>query len=129
MDLVPLVKRDEQFMKIQQLIEAKRNMLINKQKKMRFVTKQNQFLDAVKSDYVKYYNYIAQQKREQIQALQVLKDYIKDLTDSGKLTKYNIEDAKEEQNKILQEVNSIKGNLDSIISNTKHINSALDDKM
>ena len=40
----------------------------------------------------------------------VLKDYIKDLTDSGKLTKYNIEDAKEEQNKILQEVNSIKGN-------------------
>jgi hypothetical protein len=129
MDLVPLVKRDEQFMKIQQLIEAKRNMLINKQKKLRFVTKQNQFLDAVKSDYVKYYNYIAQQKREQIQALQVLKDYIKDLTDSGKLTKYNIEDAKEEQNKIIKEVNSIKGNLDSIISNTKHINSALDDKM
>lgn len=129
MDLVPLVKRDEQFMKIQQLIEAKRNMLINKQKKLRFVTKQNQFLDAVKSDYVKYYNYIAQQKREQIQALQVLKDYIKDLTDSGKLTKYNIEDAKEEQSKILKEVNSIKGNLDSIISNTKHINSALDDKM
>jgi flagellar biosynthesis chaperone FliJ len=46
-----------------------------------------------------------------------------------KLTKYNIEDAKEEQSKILKEVNSIKGNLDSIISNTKHINSALDDKM
>ena len=63
MDLVPLVKRDEQFMKIQQLIEAKRNMLINKQKKLRLVTKQNKFLDAVKSDYTKYYNYIAQQKR------------------------------------------------------------------
>ena len=129
MDLVPLVKRDEQFMKIQQLIEAKRNMLINKQKKLRFVTKQNKFLDAVKSDYTKYYNYIAQQKREQIQALNVLKDYIKDLTDSGKLTKYNIEDAKEEQNKILKEVNSIKGNLDSIISNTNDINSVLDKKM
>jgi hypothetical protein len=129
MDLIPLVKKDEQFMKIQELIEAKRNMLINKQKKLRFVTKQNKFLDAVKSDYVKYYNFIAQQKREQIQALQVLKDYIKDLTDSGKLTKYNIEDAKEEQNKILQEVNSIKGNLDSIISNTNDINSVLDKKM
>ena len=129
MELIPLVKKDEQFMKIQELIEAKRNMLINKQKKLRFVTKQNKFLDAVKSDYVKYYNFIAQQKREQIQALQVLKDYIKDLTDSGKLTKYNIEDAKEEQNKILQEVNSIKGNLDSIISNTNDINSVLDKKM
>jgi len=128
MDLVPLLKKDEQFMKIQQLIEAKRNMLINKQKKLRFVTKQNKFLDAVKDDYVKYYTFIAQQKREQIQALHVLKDYIKDLTDSGKLTKYNIEDAKEEQNKILQEVNSIKGNLDSIISNTNDINSVLDKK-
>ena len=61
--------------------------------------------------------------------MNVLKDYIKDLTDSGKLTKYNIEDAKEEQNKILKEVNSIKGNLDSIISNTNDINSVLDKKM
>ena len=65
----------------------------------------------------KYYNYISQQKKDQIRALQVLDEYINDLTISGKLTKHNIEDAKEEQKKILREVNYIKNGLDSIVDN------------
>ena len=108
-------------MHIQELIDAKKKFLINKQKKLKFITKQNKFLDAVKSDYQKYYGYIIQQKREQITALEVLDQYINDLTLSGKLTKHNIEDAKEEQSKILSELNSIKGSLDSIIDDTKQL--------
>jgi hypothetical protein len=71
MDIVPikiplvmsLVNRDEQLLQIEDLIDSKRKMLIEKQKKIRFISKQNRFLDAVKNDYVKYYNYIAQQKQ------------------------------------------------------------------
>jgi hypothetical protein len=119
--IVPIRENDERFIHLQELIEAKRNMLINKQKKLRFITKQNKFLDAVKNDYEKFYGYISQQKRDQIRALEVLDEYIKDLTISGKLTKHNIEDAKEEQSKILKEVNSIKESLDSIINDTQDI--------
>lgn len=119
--LIPIREQDEKFIKIQELIEAKRNFLINKQKKLTFITKQNKFLEEVKNDYHKYYGYIVQQKRDQIRALEVLDQYIKDLTLSGKLTKNNIEDAKEEQRKILREVNSIKGSLDSIIDDTKQL--------
>jgi len=114
-------KNDDRFIQIQELIDAKRDMLINKQKKLRFILKQNRFLYAVKNDYGNYYRYLAQQKRDQITALEILDEYIKDLTLSGNLTKHNIEDAKEEQNKILKEVNSIKASLDSIINNTKEI--------
>jgi cell division septum initiation protein DivIVA len=117
----PIRENDERFMYIQELIEAKRNMLVNKQKKFRFITKQNRFLDVVKHDYEKFYGYISQQKREQIKALEVLDEYIKDLTISGKLTKHNIEDAKEEQLKILRELNLIKESLDTIIDNTQDI--------
>lgn len=117
----PIRENDERFMYIQELIEAKRNMLVNKQKKIRFITKQNKFLDAVKDDYEKFYGYISQQKRDQIKALEVLDEYIKDLTISGKLTKHNIEDAKEEQLKILRELNLIKESLDTIIDNTQDI--------
>ena len=120
--VVPIKENDERFIKIQELIDAKRDMLINKQKKLRFISKQNRFLDAVKNDYENYYGYLAQQKRDQISALKILDEYIKDLTLSGKLTKHNIEDAKEEQRKILKEVNSIKASLDTIINNTKQIN-------
>lgn len=119
--VIPVRENDERFLHIQELIEAKRNILISKQKKLRFITKQNRFLDAVKNDYEKFYGYISQQKKDQIRALEVLDEYIKDLTISGKLTKHNIEDAKVEQAKILKEVNSIKESLDSIIGDTQDI--------
>ena len=96
-------------------------MLLEKQRKLHFITRQNQFLDVIRNDYQKFYGYINQQKRDQIRALEVLDEYIKDLTISGKLTKHNIEDAKEEQNKILSEVNAIKKSLDSIIDDTKEL--------
>lgn len=119
--VVPIRENDERFIQIQQLIDAKKDMLINKQKKLRFIVKQNRFLDAVKNDYHKFYSYIEQQKMDQIRALEILDEYIKDLTLSGKLTKHNIEDAKEEQAKILTEVKSIKNSLDSIINNTEEL--------
>lgn len=115
-NLVPLKEKDDRFMKIQELIDAKRELLIKKQKKLKFISKQNKFLETVKNDYAKYYSYITQQKRDQINALKVLDEYINDLTMSGQLTKHNIEDAKEEQHKILKEVNSIKHSLDEIIN-------------
>ena len=123
--VMPLVKRDEQLLQIEDLINAKRRMLIEKQKKLRFISKQNSFLDEVKKDYVKYYNYIAQQKQEQIKALELLNFYIHDLTRSGQLSKHNIDDAKVEQGKILKEVKSIQEGLESIMSNTKYIDSKL----
>ncbi|MFY7729330.1 MAG: hypothetical protein ACOVRN_07430 [Flavobacterium sp.] len=115
--VIPLREQDDRFDQIQQLIDAKRDFLIQKQKKLRSISKQNQFLASVRSDYQKYYDYIAQQKRDQIRALHVLDEYIHDLTRSGELTKHNIEDAKEEQMRILREVDSIKKSLDDVIEN------------
>jgi hypothetical protein len=119
--VVPIKERDDQFIQLQEVIDAKRQMLLEKQKKLRFITQQNRFLEAVKSDYQKYYGFIQQQKRDQIRALEVLDEYIKDLTLSGKLTKHNIEDAKAEQFKILQEMKSIKSGLDNIIDDTEEL--------
>jgi len=126
--VVPIRERDNQFIQIQDLIDAKKKLLLDKQKKLRFISKQNRFLEAVKSDYAKYYNYISEQKRDQIRALQVLDEYIKDLTLSGKLTKHNIEDAKEEQAKILREVKSIKQGLDELVDDTEIVQSKLNSK-
>jgi hypothetical protein len=126
---MPLAKQDEQFLHIEELIEAKRRMLLDKQKKLKFISKQNQFLDVVKDDYTKYYNYISKQKQEQIKALEILNSYIRDLTTSGKLTKHNIDDANFEQNKILHEIKSIRKGLDSIMENSNTINTELDKKL
>lgn len=124
-----LVERDNQFMQIQQLIDAKRDLLYKKQKNMKSIQKQNQFLGIIRDDYRKYNNYITQQKNDQIKALQIINSYINDLTETGKLSKYNIEDAKVEQDKIMQEVNSIRAGLDEIMDDTDYIGSEMKKKL
>ena len=126
--ITPLVRRDIEFMQIQNLIDSKKKMLIEKQKKLRFVSKQNCFLEEVKNDYNKYYEYISQQKEDQIKALALINDYIKQLTISGKLSTQNIKDAKEEQKKILNEIKSIKNGLDLIINDTNNMQKTLKEK-
>ena len=125
---IHLENRDQKLLQIENLIDAKRKMLIGKQKKFKNLTKQNEFLNEVKQDYNKYYGYIVKQKEDQMSALTMLNGYIKDLTVSVNLSKNNIEDAKNEQNKILNEINSIKKGIDDIIKETGNINSAVKPK-
>ena len=125
---IHLENRDQQLLQIENLIDAKRKMLIGKQKKFKNLTKQNEFLSEVKQDYNKYYGYIVKQKEDQMSALTMLNGYIKDLTVSGNLSKNNIEDAKNEQHKILTEINSIKKGIDDIIKETGNINSEVKPK-
>jgi len=113
--------KDAKLMKIEETIDAKRKMLINKQKRLQFMSKQNAFLDAVKEDYDKYNDYIVKQKHEQMKAFGVLNSYITDLNRSTKLTKQNMVDSKEEQRKIVHEINAIQHNLDEIVKEIKEI--------
>ena len=116
---------DQQLLHIENLIDVKRKMLLEKQKKIRKISKQNEFLDEIREDYGKYYGYIIKQKRDQMGALDLLNKYIHDLTVSGKLSKNNVEDSKYEQKKILSEIRSIKHNLDNIIKDTDEVGSIL----
>ena len=120
--------KDEQLIHLEQLIESKRRMLLEKQKKLRLVSKQNEFLDVVREDYAKYFDYIIKQKQDQVKALNLLNDYIHDLTRSGNLTKHNISDAKHEQRRIMNEMKSIQNNLDEIILNTRDVHHTLKNK-
>ena len=116
-----LETKEMSFLRIQDLITSKRQMLLDKQKNFTSLTKQNHFLNDVREDYNRYYKYIAQQKRDQMSALNLLKEYMHDLTVSGTLTLNNIKDAEMEQEKIIREVKAIKSNLDSLVNKTKDI--------
>jgi hypothetical protein len=120
---------EEQFVKIQALIDAKKQFLIDKQKTLKKVTKTNHFLNVVRDDYNKYYQIIIQQKQDQIKAINMLNEYLDDLASSGELSKNNIEDSKVEQSKLLREIKHIKGGLDSLINDTEHINNLIEDKL
>ena len=106
---------DRRLRDIENIIESKRKFLLEKQKKFKTVSKTNNFLKEIESDYQRYYDYIVKQKHDQIKALEILNKYIYDLAENGELTKQNINDSKYEQKRILNEISTIKSNLNSLI--------------
>jgi len=113
---------DEKLLKIDELIEAKRQMLQDKQKTIGKIAKQNKFLEDVKNDYSNYNNIITKQKHEQIQALELIHKYINDLKSTEQISTQNIEDAKNDQSKIMNEIQSIKQNLEGIVNSNNSSN-------
>lgn len=125
---LPIYEQDDQLLQIEYLINSKREYLINKQKQLKKVAKYNEFLNDIKEDYDKYNSYIVQQNNDQIRSLELLNQYIDDLTLSGNLSKHNLKDAKHEQKKILKEISSIRKGLDEIIQNTNTVTDTLKSK-
>jgi len=118
-------QQEDEFLQLQYIIQAKRNMLLKKQKKIQNIAKQNTFLENIKNDYLKYNEYIVKQKQDQMTALQMLNSYIEDLNKSGELSQHNIQDAKIEQNKIVKELKTIKHGLDKIMNATTDVSISL----
>jgi len=123
-----LLEIDERFMHINDVIDAKREMLMEKQHKLKKIVKKNVFLEEIKGDYLEYYNYIMKQKQEQMDALNLLNNYINELNEQNKLSKYNIEDAKMEQDKIMKEINEIQAGLNGIMKNTTELGKTINSK-
>lgn len=107
---------DDKLLKIDELIEAKRQMLRDKEKTIGKIAKQNKFLEVVKNDYSNYNNIIMKQKNEQIQALELIHKYINDLKSTEQISTQNIEDSKNDQLKIMNEIQSIKQNLEGMVN-------------
>jgi len=113
-----LVGKDNELLHIEKVIEMKRQMLLDKCAQLQTVQKENKFLGIIKNEYNDYLNYILKQKQDQIQALNRLNEYINELHSSNELSKYNMDDSKQEQQKIINEINSIKHKLNELISKT-----------
>jgi len=121
-------EEEDEYLHLQNIIELKRNNLLEKQRKIQKIAKQNAFLEDIKNDYYKYNSYIVKQKQDQMTALNLLNNYIENLKISGQLSDQNIYDSKMEQKKILKELNGIKHGLDKIMNNSNEINNILIDK-
>jgi hypothetical protein len=110
-----LAERDLYLVHIDTLMDEKRKMLLEKQKTLQQTAKENEYLEMVRNDYRKYYNHIVKQKEDQINAMNYLNQYIDEIIVDGKLTDVDLENAKMEQDELIQEMGNIKGKLDEII--------------
>ena len=108
---------DEKIHIMEKIIDQKREMLFEKKKNMEKMCQENAFLNQVRNDYKDYFVYIANQKKDQIEALNDLNNFIIKLNESGTLSEQNQIDTTFEQKKILKEIESIKIKLVFMIKN------------
>lgn len=110
-----LAQRDLYLLQIQKEIKHKKDLLLKKKKDLDEKSELNEFLDSVKNDYNKYYNYIIDEKKQQYFALLLLKEYMDDLIQTENLVDDQIKVAKHDQKDILKEIDHIKAELDELI--------------
>ena len=96
-----LSERDLIYMNIQSQIKAKHNMLLKKQTFLKKQEKDNEFLKSVRNDYINYFQIIVKQKQQQLDSMNLLTQYLKDLIISEKLTETDLLKAKIEQKNIV----------------------------
>ena len=112
---LPLAERDLQLIQIEQEIMNKKRLLVKKKKDFDKKQKLNQYLDGVKVDYTKYYDYIVVEKKQQYNALMLLKEYMSDLMKTEHLVDDQLRTAKHDQKDIIREIDKVKVELDELI--------------
>ncbi len=110
-----LAERDLRLQRIEEEIRNKKRLLVKKKKELDKKQKMNMYLDSVKDDYNKYYNYIVGEKQQQYSALLLLKEYMLDLLKTEEMVDEQVRVAKHDQNDIVKEIDKIKAELDELI--------------
>jgi hypothetical protein len=112
---LPLAERDLHLLQIESEIKNKKNLLVKKKKDLDKKYKLNEYLDGVKNDYSKYYDYILDEKQQQYTALTLLKEYMSDLIKTEHLVDEQLRTAKHDQKDIIGEIDKVKDELDKLI--------------
>lgn len=112
---LPLAERDLYLLQIEHEIRNKKTLLIKKKKDLDKKHKLNHYLTGVKKDYSKYYNFILNEKQQQYNALELLKEYMDDLIKTEHLVDDNLRTAKHDQQSIISEIDNVKAELDELV--------------
>lgn len=113
---VDLAKRDKILGDMEAQLYAKRFMLLQKRAALKNSMKQNRFLADVKRDYDNYHEFLVNQKREQIDALEYINKYVADIVTEGGVNDEKIKETRIQQEWILSELQKIKKELDDIVN-------------
>ena len=112
---LPLAQRDLRMLQIEQEIKNKKRLLLKKKGELNEKKKINHYLENVKEDYQKYYEYILNEKQQQYDALMLLKEYMGDLMKTDHMVSEQLRTAKHDQKDIIRELDKVKAELDELI--------------
>lgn len=108
-------EKDLMLNQIQSEIEKINKYLQSKRQEIKKTKKENKFLEMVHDDYEQYYNYIKEQKQQQINQMEFILKYLEKSMKEAGLTEQKVRQTKHEQRTIIKKIKQIKKELDEII--------------
>ena len=111
-----LSKRDEMIIRLQEAVKNNQNDVFIKIKELDSVQKDNRFLGSIYEDYRRYQNYIVDKKEQEKQQMERLVNYLERIILEANLTDSMTRRAIMEQNRILGQLDTVKKELDKLVS-------------
>ena len=111
-----LSKRDEMIIQLQKAIKDNQNGILIKITELDGVQKDNRFLGSIYEDYRRYRDYIIQKKECEKRQMERLVHYLEKIVLEANLTDTMNRRAIMEQNRILGQLDTVKKELDKLVS-------------
>jgi macrodomain Ter protein organizer (MatP/YcbG family) len=96
-------------------LEHRKKMLCAKRKQLANNEKENTFLKGVVDDYNTYNKHLISQKEKQLMFLNMLNQYIDNITNDLQLTDTKLKESRHEQREITKEMTYLKNELDDLV--------------
>ena len=112
--------RDKLLDNLQIELEHRKNMLKKKSIDIQSLSSENRFLENVKDDYQKHYQYMKKIKEEQYRSMGIIADYLDSLLEQSKTADKSVRKAKNQQNKILSEMGKIEEEIEDLMKLTQN---------
>ena len=112
--MTPLSERDDKIRKIHKIIENREKLLREIYKGIRGSTEENKYLKGIVDDYKLYYENIKKQKESQLDGLDKLHKYVKNISLDIKSTDIMLRQAQEDKKYIMKEINRIKREIENL---------------
>jgi hypothetical protein len=109
-------QKDQFLRNLEDQINKKKQIMFSKRRFLDETKKDNEYLEGVRKDYEKYRQYIARSKKQELDAMIMLKSYVDDIILNGNLINADLNNAKLEKARIMKEINKIKQALDEIVA-------------
>jgi len=109
-----LAKRDLNIRKLQEELEYKRQMLLDKRDDLRQIQGENKYLIGIANDYERYYKAIRNERRKQCEALELLSRYVSSIASDTNTTQQLVEQSRYQQREIMREIDRLRVELDKM---------------
>lgn len=114
-----LANRDLYLVQIEQQLNNKQQFLLDKYNESKQLEEDNEYLRMIRNDYKHYYDYMVSQKKEQVTAMNFLNEYLDKMAETSGISDYDLERMRNDQRKILDEIQNIKSGIDKMTHNGK----------